>query len=386
VRYAETAVRAAAELAAKYVNDRFLPDKAIDVLDESGARNRLRPDGERKSTLEALDIEQVVAKLAKIPEQPVSLDDRDQLAGLDGRLCGLIYGQQAAVQTAVSSIKRARAGLGVNGRPIGSFLFSGPTGVGKTELAKQLAQALGVEFLRFDMTEYMEKHAVSRLIGAPPGYVGFDQGGCSRTPCARPPTPCCCWTRSKRPTSDLFNLLLQIMDHATCTDNDGRKADLRHVILIFTTNAGARDLTSRSLGFTQAAVAPSTRELSRGAIERTFSPEFRNRLDGWIAVEPLGLDAIRRVVDKLVAQLAAQLAQKQVVLVLEESARDWLADKGLDPVFGARPMARTLLEQITGRLADAILFGALRAGGSVRVHVEAGELVLTSAARETAAS
>jgi ATP-dependent Clp protease ATP-binding subunit ClpA len=376
VKFADEALKAAAELSAKHVTERFLPDKAIDVLDEAGARNRLLPPGERKPLLGTLEVEHVVAKIARIPEKTVSVNDEKQLANLAGELKRVIYGQDSAIEAMATAIKLSRAGLGPAERPIGSFLFSGPTGVGKTELAKQLARVLGVEFLRFDMTEYMEKHTVSRLIGAPPGYVGFDQGGLLTDAIRKSPYAVLVLDEIEKAHPDVFNILLQVMDHATLTDNNGRKADFRHVILILTTNAGARELTSKSLGFAHGAVKPSTKELSKSAIERTFSPEFRNRLDGWVVFEPLALESIRKVVDKVVAEMAAQLREKDVTIELTPEARDWLADKGFDPLFGARPMARLVQNELKKPLADRLLFGDLKHGGKVVVRVKDGQIAL----------
>jgi ATP-dependent Clp protease ATP-binding subunit ClpA len=377
VKYTDGALRASAELSAKYVNDRFLPDKAIDVLDEAGASQRLVPASQRKQTIDEHDVERVVAKMAKIPEKTVSASDEEQLGRLDGELKKVIYGQDAAIDTLVAAIKLSRAGLGSPEKPIGNFLFSGPTGVGKTELAKQMARILGVEFIRFDMTEYMEKHTVSRLIGAPPGYVGFDQGGLLTDAIRKTPYAVLLLDEIEKAHPDLYNILLQVMDHATLTDNNGRKADFRHVILILTTNAGARDLASRGIGF-GGTVAPggTTAQRSKEAIERTFSPEFRNRLDAWIAFEPLGMPSILRVVDKLVGELRRQLADKGIQVVLDDDARRWLAEKGFDPMFGARPMARLIQNELKKPLADAILFGPLKKGGEVKVGVQDGKLRL----------
>jgi ATP-dependent Clp protease ATP-binding subunit ClpA len=379
VRYTDEALRAAAELSAKYVNDRFLPDKAIDVVDEAGAAVHLADPRKHGQEIGAREIETVVARIARIPEKTVSVRDEDALGKLEPALKQVIYGQDAAIVSLVAAIKMSRAGLGAEGKPIGSFLFSGPTGVGKTELARQMAKVLGVEFLRFDMTEYMEKHTVSRLIGAPPGYVGFDQGGLLTDAVRKTPYAVLLLDEIEKAHPDVFNILLQVMDHATLTDNNGRKADFRHVILILTTNAGARDLVSKSLGFGLGATPPSSMEKSKAAIERTFSPEFRNRLDAWVAFEPLGRDSILRVVDKLVAEMAAQLEQKGVRINLTREARDWLADKGFDPLFGARPMARLIQNELKKQLADRILFGDLKKGGAVDVTVKDGKLDLTAA-------
>jgi ATP-dependent Clp protease ATP-binding subunit ClpA len=376
VTYTVEALEAAANLSARYVNDRFLPDKAIDVIDEAGAADRLKPDKERKKTLGPREIEAVVAKMAKIPEKSVSTDDERALRELEPELQKVIYGQDAAIGALSSAIKLSRSGLGSAEKPIGSFLFSGPTGVGKTELSKQLARVLGIEFIRFDMTEYMEKHTVSRLIGAPPGYVGFDQGGLLTDAVRKTPHAVVVLDEIEKAHPDIFNILLQVMDHATLTDNNGRKADFRHVILIMTTNAGARDLTSKSLGFSQAGRRPSSMERTKEAIERTFAPEFRNRLDGWISFDSLPPEVIKRVVDKLVAELIVQLVEKKVTLELSPEARDWLADKGFDEKFGARPMARLIQNELKKPLADEILFGKLKSGGKARVGVADGKLLI----------
>jgi ATP-dependent Clp protease ATP-binding subunit ClpA len=388
VTYTDEAIEAAASLSAKYINDRHLPDKAIDVIDEAGAADRLRPEGERHRTLGAAEMEAVVAKMAKIPEKSVSASDQSLLEALEPELKKVIYGQDRAVEALVSAIKLSRSGLSSPGKPIGSFLFSGPTGVGKTELAKQLARVLGVEFLRFDMTEYMEKHTVSRLIGAPPGYVGFDQGGLLTDAVRKTPYAVVVLDEIEKAHPDVFNILLQVMDHATLTDNNGRKADFRHVVLILTTNAGARELAARQMGFGEAR-ARSGKEEERGkqAIERAFSPEFRNRLDAWIAFRSLPLEVIRKVVGKLVRELEDQLKDKNVSLELSDAARDWLAEHGFDEQFGARPMARLIHNEIKKPLADAILFGRLKLGGHVRVGVSDNALALEfDAPRLTASS
>ena len=366
VRYDDPSLEAAATLAFKYINDRRLPDKAIDVVDQAGAANQLLDGEERQEVLGAADIEAVVASIAKIPEQSVSSSDQDNLANLEPRLREVIYGQDQAIEDIVSAIKLSRSGLGPPDRPIGSFLFSGPTGVGKTELAKQLAEAMGVGFLRFDMSEYMEKHTVSRLIGAPPGYVGFDQGGLLTDAIRRTPHTVLLLDEIEKAHPDVFNILLQVMDHATLTDNNGRKADFRHVILLMTTNAGGRELTSTPIGFGDENVA-STEGKSKPAIERIFSPEFRNRLDGWIVFEPLSGDSVRKVVDKLVGELADQLSEKDVDLELSGGARDWLAENGYERDFGARPMRRLIDQKIKRPLADRILFGELQDGGKVEI-------------------
>jgi len=378
VKYDDEAVRAAAELSAKYINDRYLPDKAIDVIDEAGAATKLKPIAERPEIITEHEVELVVAKMAKIPPKTVSVSDKEKLHNLDADLQAVIYGQDHAIKQLVNAIKLSRSGLGNADKPIGSFLFSGPTGVGKTELAKQLARTLGVEFIRFDMSEYMEKHTVSRLIGAPPGYVGFDQGGLLTDAVRRTPYAVLVLDEIEKAHPDLFNILLQVMDHATLTDNNGKKADFRNVILIMTTNAGARELSGKKLGFkqTEQSGVGGTGSKAQGAIERTFSPEFRNRLDAWIAFESLSFETIERVVDKFINELREQLADKNVTLELTEAGRAWLANKGFDKLFGARPMARLIQSKIKEPLANEVLFGGLQGGGKVVVDEKDGELKL----------
>jgi len=373
VAFSARALRAAAELSAKHINDRMLPDKAIDVLDEAGAADRMRPEAKRRRKVTARDVERVVARMARIPERTVSADDQAALANLEPELKKVIFGQDRAIEAIASAIKLARSGLGSPERPIGNFLFSGPTGVGKTELAKQLARILGVGFLRFDMTEYQEKHTVSRLIGAPPGYVGFEQGGLLTDAIRRTPYAVLLLDEIEKAHPDIFNVLLQVMDHATLTDNTGRKADFRNIVLILTTNAGAQELSARRMGFGAASQEPGN---ARGAIERTFSPEFRNRLDAWVAFEALPPEVIRRVVDKTVAELATQLAEKKVTIELTEDGRAWLAEHGFDRTMGARPMARLVQNEVKKPLAEKILFGELKAGGTVRITAEDGKLKL----------
>jgi len=374
VVYSKKSIRAAVELAAKHINDRRLPDKAIDVLDEAGAADRMRPDEERRHRVLARDMEKVVARMAKIPERTVSADDQMALANLEPELRKVIYGQDSAIGAIASAIKLSRSGLGSPEKPIGSFLFSGPTGVGKTELAKQLARILGVEFLRFDMTEYQEKHTVSRLIGAPPGYVGFDQGGLLTDAIRRTPYAVLLLDEIEKAHGDIYNILLQVMDHATLTDNTGRKADFRHIVLIMTTNAGAHELSSRSVGFSQGEPSKGS---ARSAIEKTFSPEFRNRLDAWVAFDSLPPEVIGKVVDKLVKELADQLAPKKVTLELSPAGRAWLSEQGFDRLMGARPMSRLIQNEVKKPLAEKILFGDLREGGHVVVGAEEGKLHLT---------
>jgi ATP-dependent Clp protease ATP-binding subunit ClpA len=380
VTYTPRSLRAAAELSAKHINDRQLPDKAIDVLDEAGARDRMRADADRRRRITARDVERVVAKIAKIPERTVSADDELALRGLEPELKKVIYGQNQAIEAIASAIKLSRSGLASPERPIGNFLFSGPTGVGKTELAKQLARILGVEFLRFDMTEYQEKHTVSRLIGAPPGYVGFDQGGLLTDAIRKTPYAVLLLDEIEKAHPDVYNLLLQVMDHATLTDNNGRKADFRHVILILTTNAGAHELSARRVGFGTDQTDPGN---ARNAIERTFSPEFRNRLDAWVAFDSLPSEVILKVVDKMVKELQDQLLEKKVRIELSPEGRGWLAERGFDRKMGARPMARLIQNELKKPLAEKILFGELHGGGTVRVEVEDGgqklRLVVTPA-------
>jgi len=365
VIFTPEAIRLAAELSAKYIHDRHLPDKAIDVLDEAGARARMTraQDSTETETIDISDVETVVARIAKIPPVTVAVSERDRLQHLDADLRRVIYGQDHAIAQIVNAIKLSRSGLGQPEKPIGSFLFSGPTGVGKTELAKQLAQSLGVEFIRFDMSEYMEPHTVSRLIGAPPGYVGFDQGGLLTDAIMRTPYAVLVLDEIEKAHPNLFSILLQVMDHATLTDNNGKKADFRNVVLIMTTNAGGREMTDAAMGFMQSQASGQ----GRGAIERTFAPEFRNRLDAWIAFQPLTFDVIQQVVDKFIGELQVQLTSKHVTLELRPAGREWLAKHGYDKAFGARPMARLISQKIKEPLVDAILFGRLALGGHVVV-------------------
>jgi ATP-dependent Clp protease ATP-binding subunit ClpA len=359
IQYTDDALTAAAELAARHINDRQLPDKAIDVIDEAGARLRLKPEGERETTVTTSMIEDVVARIARIPPKNVSTSDKDTLRNLERNLKLVIYGQDPAIESLAASIKMSRSGLGDQRKPVGSFLFAGPTGVGKTEVTRQLAIALGVELIRFDMSEYMERHTVSRLIGAPPGYVGFDQGGLLTEAINKHPHSVLLLDEVEKAHPDVFNLLLQVMDHGTLTDNNGRKADFRHVIIVMTTNAGAFEMNRPSIGFTQQDHASDGME----AIKRLFSPEFRNRLDGIIQFGGLDPRTIQRVVDKLLVEVEAQLEQKGVQLHIDDSAREWLARKGYDPKMGARPMARVIQESIKRPLAEELLFGRLVGGG-----------------------
>ncbi|HWS90195.1 MAG TPA: ATP-dependent Clp protease ATP-binding subunit ClpA [Pyrinomonadaceae bacterium] len=368
VKYSTEAIRAAAELAAKHIHDRFLPDKAIDVVDEVGAMVKLMPAGERPAEIGVHEIEAVVARMAKIPPRTIKGSEKDRLHNLDAALKGVIYGQDHAIAQIVNAIKLSRSGLGHPDKPIGSFLFSGPTGVGKTELAKQLALALGVEFIRFDMSEYAEPHTVSRLIGAPPGYVGFDQGGLLTDAVNKTPYAVVVLDEIEKAHPNLFNILLQVMDHATLTDNNGKRADFHNVILIMTTNAGAREMSDAKIGFQKSQEGLSQGQ-GRGAIERTFSPEFRNRLDAWVAFAPLTFETIERVVDKFIAEVRAQLAEKNVELRLTTYARHWLAEHGYDKQMGARPMSRLIQEKIKAPLAEEILFGRLQHGGKAVVSV-----------------
>jgi len=381
VRYTDEALSAAAELAARHIGDRHLPDKAIDVVDEAGAAMRLRPAGEQEGLVDVGQIESVVARMARIPPANVSVSDREVLKNLDRNLKLVIFGQDEAVQSLCAAIKMSRAGLGTERRPVGSFLFAGPTGVGKTEVTRQLAIALGVEFVRFDMSEYMERHTVSRLIGAPPGYVGFDQGGLLTEAITKHPHCVLLLDEIEKAHPDVFNLLLQVMDHGTLTDNNGRKADFRHVIIVMTTNAGALEMSRPAIGFAPQDNAPDGME----AVRRMFSPEFRNRLDAVIQFKSLDPRTIERVVDKLLLEVEAQLEQKGVALVVDDAARAWIAEKGYDPKMGARPMARVIQEHVKRPLAEELLFGRLVDGGSVRVtHAEGSEglELICRAARE----
>ena len=383
VTYSDEVLAAAAELSAKHVSDRFLPDKAIDVIDEAGAAVKLLPEDEHtERQITVSDVEAVVAGMARIPARSVSGSDRERLAGLEQALKGVIYGQDHAIQRVARAVKLSRSGLGAATTPIGSFLFAGPTGVGKTELARQLAAVLGVAFLRFDMSEYMEKHTVSRLIGAPPGYVGFDQGGLLTDAIVKTPHAVLVLDEIEKAHPDVFNLLLQVMDHATLTDNNGKKADFRNVIVIMTTNAGAREIASEEIGFRASGPKRgdsdpgSTAAKARTAIERTFSPEFRNRLDAWIQFNALTVADVERVVDKFIDELRGKLGEKQVSLELTDAARRWLAQAGFDRFHGARPMARLIQQRITEPLSEAVLFGDLQEGGRAVVKVRKSDLTL----------
>ncbi len=373
VKYSSGAITAAAELSAKFINDRHLPDKAIDVIDEAGAAQRILPVSKRKKTIGKNEVEDIISKIARIPPQTVSSDDRAQLKNLERNLKNVVFGQDPAIEALAAAIKMARSGLGKPEKPIGAFLFSGPTGVGKTEVAKQLAFTLGIELIRFDMSEYMERHAVSRLIGAPPGYVGFDQGGLLTEAIAKKPHAVLLLDEIEKAHPDIFNILLQVMDHGTLTDNNGRKADFRNIIVIMTTNAGAETLQRRAIGF------GNSREPGdeMAEIRRMFSPEFRNRLDATISFAALDRDVILRVVDKFLMQLEEQLHEKKVEIVFSDALREHLAKKGFDPVMGARPMARLIQDLVRKALADELLFGRLVNGGKVEVDVgEDGKVAL----------
>ena len=368
VKFTASALMAAAELSAKYINDRFLPDKAIDVIDEAGALLKLSPLYSHKKTVGRLEVERVVADIAGIPPRTLSTNDMDKLKGLADELKRAVFGQDKAITSLVSSIKRARAGLGSPERPIGSFLFTGPTGVGKTEVSKQMAVALGVKFIRFDMSEYMEKHTVARLIGAPPGYVGFDQAGLLTDSVRKNPYSVLLLDEIEKAHPDIFNVLLQVMDYATLTDNNGKKADFRNVILVMTSNAGAQDMDKSVMGFGDRSMDTSSKGVD--AIRKAFAPEFRNRLDAIITFNALTRDTMMMVVDKFIAELQAQLSDKRVVVTLSDAARKWLAEKGYDPRYGARPLSRVVQEEIKDPLSEEVLFGKLIRGGKVHIDLE----------------
>ncbi|WP_320725141.1 ATP-dependent Clp protease ATP-binding subunit ClpA [Enterobacter cloacae] len=373
VRYTAKAVRAAVELAVKYINDRHLPDKAIDVIDEAGARARLMPASKRKKTVNVADIESVVARIARIPEKSVSQSDRDTLRTLGNRLKMLVFGQDKAIEALTEAIKMARAGLGHEHKPVGSFLFAGPTGVGKTEVTVQLSKALGIELLRFDMSEYMERHTVSRLIGAPPGYVGFDQGGLLTDAVIKHPHAVLLLDEIEKAHPDVFNILLQVMDNGTLTDNNGRKADFRNVVLVMTTNAGVRETERKSIGLIHQDNSTDAME----EIKKIFTPEFRNRLDNIIWFDHLSTEVIHQVVDKFIVELQVQLDQKGVSLEVSQEARNWLAEKGYDRAMGARPMARVIQDNLKKPLANELLFGSLVDGGQVTVALDQAKNELT---------
>ncbi|BCL69310.1 ATP-dependent Clp protease ATP-binding subunit clpA [Vibrio nigripulchritudo MADA3029] len=371
VRYTKQALRAAVELSAKYINERHLPDKAIDVIDEAGARSRLAPASRRKKTVGVSDIENMVAKMARIPEKSVSSSDKDILLNLDEKMKMLVFGQDPAIEVLSEAIKLSRAGLGADNKPVGSFLFAGPTGVGKTEVTVQLSNLLGVELLRFDMSEYGERHSVSRLIGAPPGYVGYDQGGLLTDAVIKHPHSVVLLDEIEKAHPDIFNLLLQVMDNGTLTDNNGRKADFRNVILVMTTNAGVAETVKKSIGLIQQDHSHD----AMGEIKKVFTPEFRNRLDNIIWFNSLDESVIHQVVDKFIVELQAQLDSRGVSMEVSEDARHWLAHKGYDKTMGARPMARVIQENLKKPLANELLFGSLVDGGTVRVTLKDDELV-----------
>ncbi len=382
VKYSAHALRMAAELAERYINDRHLPDKAIDVIDEAGAGQKLRPPSRRKKTIGVADIEHVIAQMARIPEKSVSASDKETLRTLERDLKMVVYGQDEAIDTLATSIKMSRSGLGSEARPIGSFLFAGPTGVGKTEVTRQLARILGVELVRFDMSEYMERHTVSRLIGAPPGYVGYDQGGLLTEAINKSPHVVLLLDEIEKAHPDVFNLLLQVMDHGTLTDNNGRKADFRNVIVVMTTNAGAHEMSRPSIGFRNQDHSSDAME----AIKKLFTPEFRNRLDAIVQFNSLDPTVIVQVVDKFIFELEAQLQEQQVTLEVLESARLWLAEHGYDPKMGARPMARLIQQHIKKPLAEELLFGRLVKGGHLVVSVEGDQLAFDIRGKEVPVS
>ncbi|MBP9117820.1 MAG: AAA family ATPase, partial [Methyloversatilis sp.] len=366
VKYSATALSSAAELSARYINDRHLPDKAIDVIDEAGAAQRVLPKSKQKKVIGKTEIEEIVAKIARVPSQHVSNDDRSALRNLDRDLRNVVFGQDKAIDALATAIKMSRSGLGNPHKPIGSFLFSGPTGVGKTEVARQLAYCMGIELIRFDMSEYMERHAVSRLIGAPPGYVGFDQGGLLTEAVTKKPHAVLLLDEIEKAHPDIFNILLQVMDHGTLTDNNGRQADFRNIVIIMTTNAGQETLQKSVIGFT------NDRQVGDEMVDikRLFTPEFRNRLDAIISFSPLDKEIILRVVDKFLMQLEGQLQEKKVEVVFSDKLRSWLAESGFDPLMGARPMARLIQDTIRSALADELLFGRLTSGGKVTIDVD----------------
>ena len=371
VKYSASALTTAAELSAKYINDRHLPDKAIDVIDEAGAAQRILPKSKQKKVIGNKEIEDIVAKIARIPPKNISADDRSALKTLERDLKAVVFGQDNAIEALTSAVKMARSGLGGSNKPVGSFLFSGPTGVGKTEVAKQLAYIMGIELIRFDMSEYMERHAVSRLIGAPPGYVGFEQGGLMTEAITKHPYCVLLLDEIEKAHPDIFNILLQVMDHGTLTDNNGRKADFRNVTIIMTTNAGAENLSKANIGFTNAKQAGD----EQADIKRLFSPEFRNRLDATVSFAALSQDIIIRVVDKFLIQLEDQLHDKKVEVTFSDALKAYLGKKGFDPLMGARPMARLIQDTIRKALADELLFGKLANGGSVHVDIDSKDEV-----------
>ncbi len=373
VKFTHKALKAAVELSAKYINDRYLPDKAIDVIDEAAAALKLSQAYKTRKTINVSDVEKVVSATAKIPSTTISTSETDRLRTLKGDLMKMVFGQDEAIHLLASAIKRSRAGLGSPSRPVGSFLFAGPTGVGKTEVSRQLASVLGINFIRFDMSEYMEKHTVARLIGAPPGYVGFDQGGLLTDAIRKNPYSVLLLDEIEKAHPDIFNVLLQVMDYATLTDNNGKKADFRNVIIIMTSNAGARDITKGVVGFGDRIIESRAKGID--AINKLFSPEFRNRLDGIITFRSLTHEIMEMVVDKFINELSLQLKPKKVNIVLSAGARRWLAEKGYDPLFGARPLSRLIQEEIKDTLADEMLFGKLKKGGVVSIEISKGKLV-----------
>jgi len=367
IEYADAALKAAAQLSAKHINDRYLPDKAIDVIDEAGAYIRIHGAARRKK-IHVSDVEKIVARIAGIPTRRVSVSDRSKLESLESRLGKVVFGQDEAIASLVRSIKRSRAGLGATGKPVGSFLLIGPTGVGKTEVARQLAMLMGVHFSRYDMSEYMEKHAVARLIGAPPGYVGFEQAGLLTDDIRKHPYSVLLLDEIEKAHPDLFNILLQVMDHAVLTDNNGKKADFRNVILLMTSNAGAREMSTQSIGFAETKYAPQSKGLK--AVEKMFSPEFRNRLDDIIAFNSLTIPVMEQVVDKFIDELNQQVADRKLFICLSAQLRTWLAGKGYDPRYGARPLSRLIQKEIKDKLTDDILFGRLEKGGRIQIGIE----------------
>jgi ATP-dependent Clp protease ATP-binding subunit ClpA len=379
VKYSPRSLRTAAELAERYINDRHLPDKAVDVIDEAGAGQRLLPPSRRKKTIGVAEIERVIAQMARIPEKSVSASDKETLRTLERDLKMVVYGQDPAIETLSAAIKMSRSGLGSEDKPIGSFLFAGPTGVGKTEVTRQLARIMGLELVRFDMSEYMERHTVSRLIGAPPGYVGYDQGGLLTEAITRNPHVVLLLDEIEKAHPDVFNILLQVMDHGTLTDNNGRKADFRNVVLVMTTNAGAQEMSRPSIGFTQQDHSSDAME----AIKRLFTPEFRNRLDAVVQFKALDPTVIVKVVDKFIFELEAQLHEQHVTVEVDESARLWLAEHGYDPKMGARPMERVIQQYVKKPLAEELLFGQLTHGGHLVIHMEGDKLAFEIRGKET---
>lgn len=379
VKYTLSALHSAAELADRFINDRHLPDKAIDVIDEAGAAQRILPKSKKRKIIGKTDIENIVAKIARIPPQNITSTDRNRLKTLERDMKAVVFGQDKAIDALCAAIKMSRSGLNNPRKPVGSFLFSGPTGVGKTEVARQLAYALGIQLHRFDMSEYMERHAVSRLIGAPPGYVGFDQGGLLTETVVKHPYSVLLLDEIEKAHTDIFNILLQVMDYGTLTDNNGRKADFRNVIIIMTTNAGAESLTKSSIGFTRSTQVGD----EMADIKRLFTPEFRNRLDAIISFSMLDKEIILRVTDKFLMQLETQLQERKVEAVFTEKLRNYLAENGFDPLMGARPMERLIQDTIRKALADELLFGRLANGGKVAVDIDNDNKVLLTFEEET---